>query len=222
MGASSLQGAGQMKSSWIAMFSAAALSLVVAGCSPDPLKPDERLQLLLHKNRNLELEKQELARRIAELGGGQGSVTPQQRPERLDTRAVVAEDPFRAVKIEFGRVTGGLDTDGKPGDEGVRVVLVPKDRYDDVVKRAGAVEIELFDLALPESGRRLGRWTFTPDQAGREWVSGFGAGSYSFELTWPEGRQPQNRDLTVVARFTTLDGRVLTAQRAVRVQLAGQ
>jgi len=206
----------------IAILSAAALGVAAVGCSPDPLTPDQRLQRALHENRNLPLERQDLVRRIAELGGGQTSMTPREGVDRLDGRTAEAEDPFRAVTIELGRVTGGMDTDGKPGDEGIRVVMAPKDRYNDTVKRAGAVEIEVFDLAMADGSRQLGRWTFTVDQAGREWVGGFGAGSYSFELTWPDGRRPQHADLTVAVRFITLDGRVLSAQRAVRVQLPAQ
>jgi len=211
-----------MKLSRIAILSVATLWMAAAGCSPDPLTPDERLQRALHENRNLRLERQELVRRIAELGGGQTSMTPREGVDRLDGHAAVTEDPFRAVAIDLGRVTGGMDTDGRPGDEGIRVVMAPKDRYNDTVKRAGAVEIEVFDLAMADGSRQLGRWTFTVDQAGREWVGGFGAGSYSFELTWPDGRRPQHADLTVAVRFITLDDRVLSAQRAVRVQLPAQ
>ncbi|MBN2582474.1 MAG: hypothetical protein JXL80_05355 [Planctomycetes bacterium] len=210
-----------MKQSWTLIVSAVALLIASAGCSPDPLTPDERLQRALHENRNLQLERQELARRIAELAGGQTTMSPQQGVDRLDGGQALLDDPFRAVKVEFSRITGGLDTDGKPGDEGVRVVLLPMDKDDDVVKRAGSVEIDLFDLAATDGNQRVGHWDFTIDQAAHEWVSGFGASSYSFELTWPGGRQPQHRDLTVVVHFKTLDGRVLMAQRGVRVRLPG-
>ncbi len=195
--------------------------VMTAGCSPDPLTLQERLHIANAMVRDLQLELLSRDRRIAELAGGETSTLPQKGPDNLNSGRLARDDPFRAVKISFSRVTGGLDLDGKPGDEGVRVVLLPEDAEGDVVKRAGTVEIDLFDLALVGGNQRIGHWNFTVDQVAHEWVGGFGVDSYSFELKWPGDRLPQHRELTVSARFTTLDGRKLSAQKAIKVQLPG-
>jgi len=192
---------------------------VTAGCSPDPLTLHERLHIANAMVRDLQLELLTRDRRIAELAGGETSTLPQKSVDKLDSDRLARDDPFRAVKISFSRVTGGLDLDGQPGDEGVRVVLIPKDAEGDAVKRAGTVQIDLFDLALVGGDQRIGHWSFTVDQVAHEWVGGFGVDSYSFELKWPGGRLPEHRELTVAARFTTLDGRKLSAQKAIKVQL---
>lgn len=192
---------------------------LTAGCSPDPLTLQERVYIANAMVRDLQLELLERDRRIAELAGGDTSALPQKGVDKLTPERLVRDDPFRAVKISLSRVTGGLDLDGKPGDEGVRVVLQPRDAEGDVVKRAGTVQIALFDLALTGGNQRIGQWSFTVDQVAHEWVGGFGVDSYSFELKWPGGKLPQHRQLTVVVRFTTLDGRKLTAQKAIKVQL---
>lgn len=204
-------------------FLLAALGLVVvaAGCAPDPLTLEQRVQLMVYQSEKLQNEIYELNRRIAELSpGGSGSAVPQYSPDRL---ASESDDPFRAVTIGLHRVTGGLDLDGQAGDDGLRVVVQPKDAGGDVVKRAGALEIELFDLAIDQGERRLGQWEFTVDQAAKEWVSGIlGASGYSFQIPWPGGKAPEHDHLTVLVRMTTLDGRPLTAQKDVTVQLPGK
>ena len=198
------------------------LSAVVAvtvGCSPDPLTLQERLYIATAMVRDLQLELLERDRLIAQLAGGNANTLPQKEVDNPNPKWLVRDDPFRAVKISLSRVTGGLDLDGKPGDEGIRVVLQPKDAEGDVVKRAGTVQIALFDLAITGGNQRVGHWSFTVDQVAHEWVGGFGVSSYSFELKWPGDWRPQRRELTVVVRFTTLDGRKLTAQKVVKVQL---
>ena len=197
------------------------LMVVSAGCTPDPLTLEQRVQLMVYQSEKLQNEIFELNRRIAELSPeGSGTAVPQHVASRL---ASESDDPFRAMTLGLHRVTGGLDLDGKPGDDGLRVVLQPKDGQGDVVKRAGALEIELFDLAIDAGERRLGKWEFTVDQAAKEWVSGLlGVSGYSLQLPWPEGKVPEHDHLTIAVRMTTLDGRPLTAQKDITVQLPGK
>lgn len=203
-----------------AILSAAAVMLFATGCAPNPLTNEERIELMVYMNQQLQMELLDCHRRIAELSGGEGSTQPQQAVDEFESRGMLADDPFKAVRVSLHRVTGGMNTDDKPGDEGVRVLVQPEDKNGDTVKRAGAVEIELFDLAAPQDARTVGRWQFTVDQASREWVSGLlGASGYSFELPWQNG-PPAHDHLTLMVRFTTLDGRPLTAQKDLKVQLA--
>ena len=200
-----------------------ALAPLAAGCGgPDPLTLQERVQLMVHMNEQLQNEVYQLNRRIAELSpGGTGSTMPQQGPDRL--AAAMADDPFRAVKLELHRISGGFDADGQPGDDGVRLLVQPRDAQNDVVKRPGAIEIDLFDLMLDEGSRRLGHWEFTVSQAAKEWVTGLlGATGYSFQLKWPGDKPPVHNRLTVMVRMTTLDGRPLTVQKEFDVTLPGQ
>jgi len=203
-----------------ALWAALAAVTVAAGCAPDPLTMNERLELMVHMNKQLQFELLESHRRIAELSGGQGSVEPKTGPDQLTPGVALVDDPFKALHVTLHRLTGGMDTDGQPGDEGLRVILQPRDKAGHVVKRAGAVEVELFDLARTEGDRRVARWEFTVDQAAREWVSGLvGISGYSLQLPWPGGAPPRRDHLTLMARFTTLDGRPLTAQTDLKIQL---
>jgi hypothetical protein len=189
-----------------------------AGCAPDPLTMQERLEVMVQMNKQLQLELLERDRRIAELGGGQASARPQSPVDDLKPGLTQAEDPFKPVAINFNRLTGGYRGEG-PGDEGIRVVFAPEDGRGDVVKRAGALELDLYDLALEGKDQKIGHWEFTVDQLSRAWVSGLGINTYSLKLKWANGQAPKHRELTLLARFVTLDGRNLTQQTHIKVDL---
>jgi hypothetical protein len=194
--------------------------LCASGCAPDPLSLEQRVTLMVYLNEQLQNENYELTRRIGELSGGDGSVVTRQGADRFTN--ALADDPFRAVKIKLHGLTAGIDLDGVAGTDGLRIIVQPVDSYDHVIKRAGAMEIEVFDLAIAGGDRRIGKWEFTVDQTAKQWVAGvFGASGYSFELPWPAGKTPQHTRLTLMVRMTTLDGRPLPAQTDVSIILPG-
>ncbi len=188
-----------------------------AGCASDPLTLQERLEVMVQMNKQLQIELLDRDRRIAELGGGQAATRPQHPVDDLRPGQTAAEDPFKPVAINFNRLTGGYRGEG-PGDEGLRVVFAPEDGRGDVVKRSGALELDLYDLALEGKEQKIGHWEFSVDQLSRLWVSGLGINTYSLKLPWPSGR-PKHRELTLLARFITLDGRNLTQQTHFKVDL---
>ncbi len=194
--------------------------LVAGGCAPDPLTLQERLHVMVHMNKQLQLELLQRDRLIAQKLGGEAEIPSAVEAPSLSAESGGPQDPFRPVRITLGKVTGGIDTDGQSGDEGVRLLIEPRDKFDHKVKRAGALEIDLFDLALEGREQRIAQWEFTVDQAAREYVSGMlGIEGYSLELPWPEGTVPEHEKLTILVNLTTLDGRTLSAQKDIRVEL---
>jgi hypothetical protein len=199
-----------------------AVAVMASGCAPDPLTLEQRVQVMVQMNRQLQLELLERDRRIAELAGGKTTTLPQEKTGEPRPGGELMEDPFKAVRITLGRLTGGMSFADVPYDQGVRVVILPEDKFGHVVARAGAIEVELFDLAIEGGDQRIGSWEFTVDQAVQNWVSGpLGVTGYSLELKWPNGTPPKHDRLTLLVRFTTLDGRPLTAQTDIKVALAG-
>lgn len=177
------------------------------------------MSVLVEQNRQLQMELLKRDQRIAELGGGQANVGPTKAAGELGASGQSGEDPFKAVDIQFSRVTGGLNLNGKGGDEGLRVAFSPVDKNGDAVKRAGSLELDLYDLAIQDTDKRIGHWEYTVEQVSRSWVSGFGTNAFAMELKWPKGQAPKHRDLTLLARFVTLDGRSLTATKNFKVEL---
>jgi len=191
-----------------------------AGCAPDPLTMDQRMQVLVETNRRLQQELFERDRRIAELAGGEAVVDFEHPAPPVATPGSAQEDPFKAVQIELGSITGPADFDGRAGDDGVRVLVQPRDRYGDLVKRAGTLEVDVVDAAREGAEQRFADWQFTQTQLAPAWVSGLlGVGGYSLELKWPSGKLPERARLKLVVRFTTLDSRTLEATKDIEVKL---
>jgi len=54
-----------------------------------------------------------------------------------------------AVAIRVGRYTSAVDTDGAPGDDAVKVTVLPVDPQGHITKVAGSLLVELYDLQAP-------------------------------------------------------------------------
>jgi hypothetical protein len=120
--------------------------------------------------------------------------------------------------LKLGRLTGGADLDrNKPGDEGLKVYIVPVDEDGDAMKAAGTFTVEAFDLSSG-SEVRAGRWEFDLEQTRKAW---YGALLKSYVLTCPWQNAPQHRELTVKVTFVdALTGRVLTVQTVGKVDIS--
>jgi len=115
-------------------------------------------------------------------------------------------------------LSGGFDADGRPGDDGVIVVVEPRDRQDRYLAAPGEVSVVLLD---PTLDARVARWDFSAAETARMFHdSTFGRGM-QLEMTWP-GEPPKNRELHVFVRYTTADGRQLEVDQPIRVEPAGR
>jgi hypothetical protein len=117
------------------------------------------------------------------------------------------------------RLTGGLDRDGTGGDEGIMVMVEPRNREGQLVKTPGAVSVVVMDPAQRGDAARVARWDFQVHEFDQHFKSStFGRG-LQFELDWPNG-PPQNRDLLVFVRYITSDGTKITSDAPLSVRLA--
>ncbi|MGC3969729.1 MAG: hypothetical protein QM775_21080 [Pirellulales bacterium] len=127
---------------------------------------------------------------------------------------------MNVASIGLHRSTGGWNSDGAPGDDGVFVLLEPRNKRGEVVPTIGEVSIVLIDPAIDGEGGRYARWDFTSQDSGalyRPAVAGGSAGMH-FELAWPDAAPTHNR-MKLFIRFTTEDGRRLQAERDVKLEL---
>lgn len=126
------------------------------------------------------------------------------------------ENEYKAVGLRFNTyLTSGVDRDGRPGDEMLSVLLYPHDEQGGLVKLPGTIELRAVDLTAPEGSQEVGSWTFTPAQTKDAWHSGFLAAGFLFEESW--SRLPQGSNLTLHARFKTIDGRQFDAVQPLKV-----
>jgi outer membrane murein-binding lipoprotein Lpp len=123
---------------------------------------------------------------------------------------------YRVEAIKFGMLlTSGQDRDGQPGDDALSVLLTPVDTHGDLVKLAGEIELELFDMTRSSEQQRLGQWKFSPEQVREHWHKGFMSAGYLFQVDWQT--PPTAPDLTLHARLTVPDGRQFDATTQVKV-----
>ncbi len=143
---------------------------------------------------------------------------------QLDTvRGISPQDLeriFRPVKLQLASLTGGYDKDNRPGDDGVVVYLQPLDEEGDVLKVAGEIRIQLYDLAAPPAQNLVGEYVIPVDEARKLWYGKFMTNHYTVYCPWPPAGPPRHPEITIQATFVDfLTQRVLTAQQTCTVKL---
>jgi hypothetical protein len=192
---------------------AAALVGLAGGCRPGARGDLEH---------ELQLARQQSARLNTELQALQQTAAAQEQQIRTlqhlgDKRLDLL---FHVVNLEVGRYSTGINADDLPGDDFIRVYLIPRDAAGDPIKAAGTVTVQLFDLAAPAEANLLGTYQFPLEQVAKSWVGGFMTYHYRFDCPWKSG-PPAHPDVTVRASFTDyLTGKEFTAQRLIKVALA--
>lgn len=186
--------------------------VLVAGCGPGPSRANIELR---QQNQQLRDEIAELQRQraadAATITALQRNATtvpslPQERLEKL----------FTVAGIQLGRLTGGFDTDPSlPGDEAIRVQVVPTDQDGQPIKAAGSFVVQAFDLAA--ANPRVGEWRFDVDQAKSAWRGD--ALLYHYILTCPLKSPVEHSSITLKVQFTDeLTGRQFEQQRVITVR----
>ena len=135
----------------------------------------------------------------------------------------ISEDDLKRVfypeRLVIDRLSGGADYDGKPGDDGVTVYLKPVDPAGDVIKVAGDIRIQLYDLAAPAGKNLIGEYVVPVDQVGKLWQGKLWTNHYTIRCPWPAA-PPEHTEITMRATFVDyLTKRVVSAQSTCQVKL---
>lgn len=206
------------------------LLVIAAGCKTgDLVGKDKKYDLLEAELRTREREILELRGEVQQQR--QLNLTYQRQPawgeathvlpgyaQHGGQAAPTGQAPTLPLKeISLGGGTGGVDEDGKPGDESLMVVVVPKDDDGTAVKLPGQAVIAAYEISPQGLKSQIGQWNVTPDQLRRAWKSGLLSSGYFIPLQWD--KLPGTDRLRIVARFTSNDGRVFEADKDVTVRV---
>ena len=197
---------------WIAV-ACFALATVTVGCENLDFGAKDRQELEVARKNIEKLEEQNAQLR---------SVVSRQQDQiglllKLGEKRL--EKIFHVTRIELGRYTGGIDLDGRSGHEGIKVFLRPLDADGGVIKAAGSVKIQFFDLAAPGEKNLIGRYAWGVDEISKYWSSSAFTYHYSFECPWKPA-PPTHDKITVRVEFTDyLTGKTFTAQKVCEVKL---
>jgi hypothetical protein len=190
------------------------LAAVTAGCEPDRIQIlQQQLDASQERTRQLEEANKELV----------GIVATQDK--QIETLLALGEKRLENVvhvrSVTLGKWSGGYDSDGVDGDEGVKVYLLPRDGDNTAVKAAGALTVQVFDLASDPTENLVGEYTWTVEELAKTWSSGLMSYHYSLECPWQSG-PPAHQELTIRATFIDyLTGKTFTTQKVGKVKLAG-
>jgi hypothetical protein len=122
--------------------------------------------------------------------------------------------PLRDVTL--GNGTGGVDDDGRLGDESLMAVVVPRD--DDGAGVKVPARLVVFAAEVSPEGLKtpIGKWEVPPEQLRKTWRSGTFSSGYFVPLQWD--RPPRTNRVRVSVRLVTLDGREFEADKDVTVR----
>lgn len=114
------------------------------------------------------------------------------------------------------RLTGGYDADGRPGHEGITVVIEPRDAQGRSVLAPADVSVIVLDPALEGGAARVARWDFTAAETAAHLQNAGGDRAIRLELPWPAD-PPVHGQLYLSVRYTTGEGRKLQAEGPIRI-----
>lgn len=127
------------------------------------------------------------------------------------------------VRIELASQSGGYNTDGKPGDDGVVLYVQPIDKDGHVIKAAGSISVTLLDLSEPSRPVVISEYDFDVPTTRTLWYGRFMTNHFTVRCPWPPSGPPLADEVTAHIEFTDLlTGRVLTAQNRFEIQHAAK
>ncbi len=100
-------------------------------------------------------------------------------------------------------------------DEGLEVVVEPRDAAGKLTEPVGIVAIVVLDPALSGDEARLARWDFGPDEVRKRFHAEPSGGGLRFALKWPKSA-PSTDDLLLFVRLTAEDGQQMVAEYALQ------
>jgi outer membrane murein-binding lipoprotein Lpp len=117
-------------------------------------------------------------------------------------------------------MTGGVDFDGQPGDDGLKIYIEPRNAAEDLVAEPGALSVVVLDPTREGEQARIARWDFDAAATRQMLADSAPHGGMKLELPWPATAPAASR-LQLFVRYTTPDGRRLQSDREVFVTPAG-
>lgn len=126
----------------------------------------------------------------------------------------------RMVEIAFHEtLCRGHNFDDQPGDDGLYLVLVPKNVTGEPLQQIGKLTV-VIEESIDEVSRRIAAWNVTPDEL-EESLEPIGA-SQGFHLSLPfQDVAPESNRVQVFLKYELEDGRVLVNRKDIALRRPG-
>lgn len=117
------------------------------------------------------------------------------------------------------RLTGGADFDAQPGDDGICVLIEPRNRSGDFVPEPARVSVVLLDPTKSDDAARIARWDLDADATRQCLRTDSADRGLMLRLPW-QTTSPETKRLHLFVRYMTADGRKLEADREIEIDSA--
>jgi hypothetical protein len=164
----------------------------------------------------LKQEKKQLAHQIE-----QSKAEAEQLKKQLEVLADLPpearlEGLYHLQKIKITKYTNLYDKDKDGKKEKLIVYIQPMDEEGDIVKAAGAVDVQLWDLSRENGEALLGQWQVKPDELKKLWFTTF-ITNYRLTFDVADKITGDEEDLVAKVIFTDyLAGKVFTEQKIIK------
>lgn len=108
-------------------------------------------------------------------------------------------------------LTRGANFDSQPGDDGLALVLEPRNRAGEYVPHSGPISIVVLDPTKSGDSARLARWTLDEKLVRQRVSRASQSRGIHLQLPWA-GAAPETHQVKLFVRYETPDGRKVEAQ----------
>jgi len=127
------------------------------------------------------------------------------------------ENLYELQSVKITRYTNIYDKDKDGKKEKLIVYIQPMDTEGDIIKAAGSVDVQLWDLNKENGEALLGEWNVKPEELKKLWFDALLGTSYRLTFDIADRIDKYEEPLTVKATFTDyLSGRVFKEQKVIK------
>lgn len=187
------------------------LLITVQGCiSSDHVKNIENKNFELDKlNKQLERQLEESKAKNDELKKQMATLSKLDHEKRINSL-------YELETVKVAKYTNLYDKDKDGTKEKLIVYLQPIDVEGDLIKAAGSVEVELWDLRRESDEALLTKWQISPDELKKTWYATVVTSNYRLAFDVVDIIGSLEGPFTVKVTFTDyVSGKVYTEQKMV-------
>jgi len=193
---------------------ASTLLLFLAGCgigterkTPEELQAEKLQQEKGSLTGDVERQKAEIERLRAQV-------------RELSTLKDKQTNPYELTTVRIAKISNFFDTNRDGIQEKLVVYVQPVDTEGDIVKAAGAADVQLWNLNNPNGQALLGQWKVEPAELRKLWFDSLTTTGYRFTFDRPEAVGVFSKPLTIKVTFTDyLTGESFRAQQVIEPKL---
>jgi hypothetical protein len=128
-------------------------------------------------------------------------------------------NPYELMALRIARLSNFFDKNSDGKQEKLIVYIQPVDAEGDIVKAAGTVSVQLWNLNNPNGEAMLGQWKVEPAELRKLWFDSFSTG-YRLTFDRPKAVGVFSQPLTIKVTFTDyLTGQSFRAQQVIEPRL---